>query len=501
MPSPPLGPNIKMQPPVMVALLPYLLLSWWYLRVQNSIRREAIFNTIYKDTLAKSKRMRAGNFYRGNFSWDLHCENHFKTEAEFLSYYKVTRSEFEQLAEALKPHCASASVRHKTKKLSSRVRLSITLRMLAGASYADLKIIHCVGKTTIYKCFKRTIEALDLVLDKLSFPVTDVAKLEALASGFDRKGPDQGMARVLTGIVGALDGIAIKIMKPKIRDGIFNPLNYFNRKYFFSLNVQAIVDSEKRFLWISAIHEGSSHDSTAFGSTRLGLYLKDKGFPTDSKGVRFFIAGDEAYSTFDFIVCPWGGRNLAIFQDSFNYWQSHLRIHIECAFGELVQRWGILWRPLAFNLKQSIQIIQVLARLHNLCVNRRVMDEVNHRDRTWGKRICTGHRLPDIRWHSNSEIWVAGGGDLMEESESSASSVGANNRGWGGNRNAGKPSQLYRSEQTSKLRSMQIVRPANSDVRPVYSLPADYVFSAARASADVQAVAMQQTVVYDQIFN
>ena len=34
-------------------------------------------------------------------------------------------------------------------------------------------------------------------------------------------------------------------------------------------------------------------------------------------------------------------------------------------------RWGILWRPLSFSLKNNIQIIDACLRLHNFIVNYR----------------------------------------------------------------------------------------------------------------------------------
>ena len=45
---------------------------------------------------------------------------------------------------------------------------------------------------------------------------------------------------------------------------------------------------------------------------------------------------------------------------------------MECAFGELVGRWGILWRTLRHDLPMATAIIQACARLHNWCLNHRV---------------------------------------------------------------------------------------------------------------------------------
>ena len=41
---------------------------------------------------------------------------------------------------------------------------------------------------------------------------------------------------------------------------------------------------------------------------------------------------------------------------------------IECAFGMLVRRWGILWRPLGFAFERRSPLIGALMRLHNWCI-------------------------------------------------------------------------------------------------------------------------------------
>ncbi len=141
------------------------------------------------------------------------------------------------------------------------------------------------------------------------------------------------------------------------------------------------------------------------------------------------------------------------------FWQSHLRINVECAFGELVQRWGILWRPLHYKLATSIKIVQVVMRLHNLCVSRRVELEKLRKDRTWGSSAVG--TAADYRWHSSSIIYP---GDRPVEDEESC---------WGGARR-GKPSHEYRKRQTELLRHYGILRPSSEVVRPLYTIPANY---------------------------
>lgn len=44
---------------------------------------------------------------------------------------------------------------------------------------------------------------------------------------------------------------------------------------------------------------------------------------------------------------------------------------VECAWGEMVGRWGILHCPLLYTQKVSMEILEACAKLHNFCVRER----------------------------------------------------------------------------------------------------------------------------------
>ena len=85
---------------------------------------------------------------------------------------------------------------------------------------------------------------------------------------------------------------------------------------------------------------GSTHDSLAFSSTDLGQRLE-----AGERPELFFIVGDEAYRSSNYMLTPWSGRNLPVDKDAFKFYQNRMRINIECAFGFLVQRWGTVEAP------------------------------------------------------------------------------------------------------------------------------------------------------------
>jgi hypothetical protein len=60
--------------------------------------------------------------------------------------------------------------------------------------------------------------------------------------------------------------------------------------------------------------------------------------------------------------------------DNFNFFALQLWICIEMAFGMMQKKWGILWHPLLVPLDKTKYIIEVIARLHNFCINERLLE-------------------------------------------------------------------------------------------------------------------------------
>ena len=111
----------------------------------------------------------------------------------------------------------------------------------------------------------------------------------------------------------------------------------------------------------------------AFGNSQLYDLLKELQDWLLSMGL--FIAGDSAYGLTSFLIVPYDQDELKddpmLAKDSFNFHLSSCRIYVECAFGELIMRWGIFWRTLRFGLKKSTAIINVCMLLHNFIVDHR----------------------------------------------------------------------------------------------------------------------------------
>jgi DDE superfamily endonuclease len=256
------------------------------------------------------------------------------------------------------------------------VKVAISIRFLAGGSYLDLVPLFHISTTYLYTIFDAF---LDWVMLTFEFPLVrwlrenNWGELNKRANLFAEKTDG-----IFYGPVGALDGLAVRVKSPTLGE-VTDPGNYFCRKGFYALNVQAICDLSKRFLWCYPSNKGSTHDSAAFANSRLYDLLKEKATDLYERGL--FIAGDSAYGLAPFLVTPYEQEELKNdpmhVKDSFNYHLSSCRIYIECAFGELVMRWGIFWRTLLFELKKCCKVIQVCMLLHNYIVDfRDEMDDL-----------------------------------------------------------------------------------------------------------------------------
>lgn len=251
--------------------------------------------------------------------------------------------------------------------ISGEIKLALTLRLLAGGSYLDLGLLFEIGTSYAYEIFHDVIE--NWIMDDRLVNI----------SGVDYVSDDDAMSRValqfarasqgtINGCIGAIDGWVVKIKRPQRRDGVFNPASFYSRKGYFGINVQAIVDKKKRILYRSILSRGAEHDSTAFKNSP---FYKDILMPNWREFARkgFYFVGDSAYSLKAFILTPFDNVAHATAEDNYNFFHSSARICVECAFGEIDLRWGILWRPLSFSLAHNCNVIDACMRLHNFIVD------------------------------------------------------------------------------------------------------------------------------------
>jgi len=276
----------------------------------------------------------------------------------FRRAMRMSEASFTLLVDTLRPILPVGRV-------EAEARVSMSLRYFAGASYLDVCSIHGVSKTTFYDCLWDFVDAMLLAPElQMRMPLWNAAWRRETALGFQARGDNP-----LINIIGALDGIAIRQEMPAYTE-VACPKDYWNRKGFFALNVQAVCDYNYEFLWMSCRTPGSNHDATALACSDLGQLLKNRTHPVILQLIAegLCIAADDAYGDCELLATPWpGGGRGDEWRDAYNFYQSSARMHIEQAFGQLVGRWGIFWRPLRMPFSKRPLVIKVAFLLHNFC--------------------------------------------------------------------------------------------------------------------------------------
>ena len=225
--------------------------------------------------------------------------------------------------------------------IPAATKLSVALRFFAGGDPLDIMITHGISHPSVYKCVWSVVDAVNSskCLD-IKFPSTHEEQL-AIADGFRKKS-----AANLDSCVGAIDGMLLWTTKIRLDecDAMHVGQGKFHcgRKGKYGLCFQGTCDHNRRFIDVYIGHPGSTADLLAYSVSPLKTLLEKEDFL--APGLALF--GDNAYMNSSNMVTPFKNCAVGSDEDNFNFYQSQLRINIECAFGMFTQRWGILRKPL-----------------------------------------------------------------------------------------------------------------------------------------------------------
>lgn len=225
--------------------------------------------------------------------------------------------------------------------VKSSTHLSMALRFFAGGCPYDISLSHGVSHSTVYNSIERVIKAINNCQDlNIVFP-EDHKIQKKIANGFC-KASQAGFSNC----IGTIDGVLIWIEKPTKSEaeycGVGPKKFYCGRKHKFGLNMQAVCDHHGRFIDVSIGHPGSTSDYLSFSTSY---------FQGVSSGTKY----------------------------DYNFYHSQVRIKIECAFGMLTQRFGILWKPFSanFGISKTTAAVVALCKLHNFCINQSLNEMEN----------------------------------------------------------------------------------------------------------------------------
>jgi hypothetical protein len=241
-------------------------------------------------------------------------------------------------------------------------------------------------------------EAFERVMLKDYIKWPSAEKLLTTASVFETK-------CTIPNIAGAIDGTHISIVRPREQGN-----DYYNRKSYYSINVQAVVDENTRFMSVTIGWPGSVGDARIWNNCKLEKTIEEKLSVVNDRNVMtnsgylpipMFILGDAAYPNTKRMVTTFQitevfttimanrekfhgksreftvnlpantqVRKSKVIKE-LNNRLANVRSVVERAFGAQMARWRILCAPLqsSRNLRRTISIITSLMILHNFMID------------------------------------------------------------------------------------------------------------------------------------
>lgn len=181
-------------------------------------------------------------------------------------------------------------------------------------------------------------------------------------SNCEKRTSAAAFARVcgINAIIGAIDGCHIKIQRPTMRGG-----DYLNRKGFYSVLLQGIVNERGRFLDIFVGPPGRVHDARMLRTSDFYQTWEEK---MDNNK----LLGDSAYcgNAYPFVLTPKRDNGALTADDQARNIQiSRGRVIVEQAFGRMKCRWRRVRDLQNMRLDIVVMLIMSACILHNLCAD------------------------------------------------------------------------------------------------------------------------------------
>uniref|UniRef100_A0A182PWY8 DDE Tnp4 domain-containing protein n=1 Tax=Anopheles epiroticus TaxID=199890 RepID=A0A182PWY8_9DIPT len=148
----------------------------------------------------------------------------------FIRNFRVSKSIFNHILSLIAPEI---SPRH-NKSLTAKQKLAATLKFLAQGSYQqgvgnDFTIP--MRLSTFSEVLDETLKVMEKCLSQnISLEMNEEEKTDSRNYFYQKSG--------ITGVVGCIDGSHVRILAPHA-----NPVVYYNRKGYYSLNVLMVSDS------------------------------------------------------------------------------------------------------------------------------------------------------------------------------------------------------------------------------------------------------------------
>ena len=231
-------------------------------------------------------------------------------------------------------------------------------KLTQGASLFICSEMFAIGKSTVSAILRDVVHAInDTMRQELTWP-TGERLLQTEQNFYDLCG--------LPGVMGAIDGTHVPISKPKHCPADY----YYFKSGAYSLNCQAVVDSDKRFLDLYLGMPGSTNESRVLRCSTLYDMAMHRTLVDNEHeflGFSLYLIGDLGYPLLPWFMvlhCTTGPMSVA--DRLFNKKLRRGRCVVENAFGILKLTFREFLTKSDLNVAFLPDVILVCAILHNV---------------------------------------------------------------------------------------------------------------------------------------
>ncbi|XP_053177218.1 putative nuclease HARBI1 [Scomber japonicus] len=273
-------------------------------------------------------------------------------EHTFRRHLRVTWAQFDFLLQKLKQHIQKVHVGGRP-EVPLHQKLAMFLWYIGNQnSFRELSDKFNVSQSTAHH----------VILEILCILCSQTSSFISWPKEFEKATSAAAFARIcgINDIMGAIDGCHIKIQRPIIRGG-----DYLNRKGFYSVLLQGIVNEKGKFEDIFVGPPGRVHDARMLRSSTFYSTWEEK------MG-EYQLLGDSAYcgNAYPFVMTPKRDNGaLSAEEEARNLQISRGRVIVEQTFGRMKCRWRRVRDLQNTWLDIVVMIIASACILHNLCAD------------------------------------------------------------------------------------------------------------------------------------
>ena len=298
---------------------------------------------------------------RSSHFWEFIVKRSF-TERDWYENFRVRKTTFDYLCSKLRP-----AIKKRNTVLRAAIcveqRVAVCLWCLASSvEYRTVAHLFGISVASVCLIVRNVCKAIVQVLmpKYIRLPKTENELSDVVAGFNDMWG--------FPNCCGAIDGSHIPISAPcQLRT------DYYNRKGWYSVVLQSLVDDKYRFMDMYVGWPGSVHDARVFANSdlyhlgRTGTLFPKRTLELDGVDVPVVILGDSAYPLMSWLLKPFAFGTTSMEQQSFNYRLSRARMVIENAYGRLKGRWRCLLKRLDVHVNNVPVVVAACCTLHNIC--------------------------------------------------------------------------------------------------------------------------------------